>query len=220
MKKGLDKQNKQFKVTPCLELLFWVALILLFLLITSNCCINNKISKNDYQIFLQDVDGLIEGSPVRMMGVEVGYITRIIPTNDEVFVKFILTNPNVYIPRGTVATVEFSGMAGSKSLELYLPTNDTYIEQGTPLISVNPPKRLHDAFGLLNEMMKKIGKITYSFSSFGVKLEEEGLKPSANISNTDNIEKFIQYSNEFLEDSMYKVNYFRDSLKELNNVGK
>ena len=56
-----------------------------------------KHDENDYQIFLQDVDGLIEGSPVRMMGIEVGYITKIKPTNNEVYVKFILTNPNVYI---------------------------------------------------------------------------------------------------------------------------
>ena len=52
-------------------------------------------------------------------------------------------------------------MAGSKSLELYLPDENTYIDKDVPLINVLPPKRLHDAAGLLNEMLKKVNPIEY-----------------------------------------------------------
>ena len=107
---------------------------------------------------MSDVDGLIVGSPVRMMGIEVGHITKIKPTNEEVFVKFILTDKNMQLPQGTIATVEFSGMAGSKSLELYLPNQSTYINTDVPILEVDPPKRLHDAMGLLNEMFDKINE--------------------------------------------------------------
>ena len=70
---------------------------------------------------MPDVDGLIVGSPVRMMGIEVGHVTKIKPIKDEVFVRFIITEKDLKIPQGTVATVEFSGMAGSKSLNcIYL----------------------------------------------------------------------------------------------------
>ena len=74
-------------------------------------------------------------------------------------VRYSITNPDVYIPQGTNVTVEFSGMAGSKSLELYLPDANTYIENSTPVLSVMPPKRLHDALGLLNDMFKKLASI-------------------------------------------------------------
>lgn len=36
----------------------------------------NIQTDNDYTIFMNDVDGLIVGSPVRMMGIEVGHITK------------------------------------------------------------------------------------------------------------------------------------------------
>ena len=169
-----------------------------------------KNDLNDYQIFLQDVDGLIVGSPVRMMGIEVGHITKIKPTNQEVYVKFVLDNPDVFIPQGTVATVEFSGMAGSKSLELYLPDKDTYLDNSVPVITVNPPKRLHDALGLLNDMYKKLNTIIYNTSSFGSKLND--IKPISTSKSSD-FEEFIDYSNKFLDDSNEKVENIRNSLR-------
>ena len=99
-----------------------------------------------------------------MMGIEVGHITKIKPTNEEVYVKFIIPDKSIAIPQGTVATVEFSGMAGSKSLELYLPEKQTYINNDVPILAVNPPKRLHDAMGLLNEMFDKINAIIFTLS--------------------------------------------------------
>ena len=116
--KGNDREQKIFYITHAGELLVWLIIVLFFVSITSTSFVfKEKHDENDYQIFLQDVDGLIVGSPVRMMGIEVGHITKIKPTNEEVYVKFVLTNKEVYIPQGTAATVEFSGMAGSKSLE-------------------------------------------------------------------------------------------------------
>ena len=60
-----------------------------------------------YRIFMQDVDGLIEGSSVRMMGVPIGYIKTINIVQDEVYVKFVVTEENVELPSGVIATVEF-----------------------------------------------------------------------------------------------------------------
>ena len=155
--KDNDKESRVVYITHSAELLIWLFIIFLILSLSILFIrIKEKNDENDYQIFLDDVDGLIVGSPVRMMGIEVGHVTKIKPMNGEVYVKFVLTNPEVYIPQGTVVTVEFSGMACSKSLELYLPEEDTYDNEPSQLLVVMPPKRLHDALGLLNEMYNKL----------------------------------------------------------------
>ena len=124
MKSG-DKNNKPFYITHSGELLIWLIIICVVVAFNSLGYISKEYNRdNDYKIFLQDVDGLIVGSPVRMMGIEVGYVTKIKPLNDEVYVKFILTNPDVYIPQGTSATVEFTGMAGSRFYFVIPVAND------------------------------------------------------------------------------------------------
>lgn len=206
-----DEEKREFHITHSGELLIW--LIVILILVSCSTVFNihkEKNDTNDYQIFLPDVDGLIVGSPVRMMGIEVGYIKKIKPTNKEMYVKFVLTNPEVYIPQGTSATVEFSGMAGSKSLELYLPDKNTYIDNSVPVITINPPKRLHDALDLLHEMYKKLNTIIYNTSSFGSKLNE--ITPESSSKKGD-FEEFIDYSNKFLDDSSEKATNIRNSLK-------
>ena len=142
----INKPEKErvFFISHSGELLIWLIVVFIIVAIinTTKMYIESN-DENDYQVFLQDVDGLIVGSPVRMMGIEVGHVTKIKPVKDEVYVKFVITTPDVYIPQGTRITVEFSGMAGSKSLELYLPQEGDYIDKTTPLITVMPPKRLH-----------------------------------------------------------------------------
>ena len=159
---------------------------------------------------MNDVDGLIVGSPVRMMGIEVGHITKIKPTNEEIYVKFIITDKTVLIPQGTVATVEFNGMAGSKSLELYLPDKNTYIDKNIPILTVNPPKRLHDAAGLLNDMFEKLGSIIYTSSSFSKKLKYIDIP----YEGEQDINKFLKYADDMLEDSTRKANNLNEKLKK------
>ncbi len=210
------KKEKVLRINIAGELLIWLLVILIFVSFTSlGVIFKEKNDTNDYQIFLHDVDGLIVGSPVRMMGVEVGHVTKIRPFNNETYVKFILTNPDVSIPQGTRVTVEFSGLAGSKSLELYLPNSDVIIDVSTPLIQEQPPKRLHDAMGLLNNMFKKLGSIIYTTSSFGTKLQENDLTPSNMIKSNNEMGKFLDYSNEFLEESNKKADSMRKSIEEL-----
>lgn len=213
-------EDKIFHINFAMELLFWLIVVLLFVSLSSlGIIFKEKNDKNDYQVFLQDVDGLIVGSPVRMMGIEVGHVTKIKPTNDNVYVKFVLTNPDVYIPQGTFLTVEFSGLAGSKSLELYLPDSNDYVDSKTPLLTVERPKRLHDALGLLNDMFKTLGSIIYSTSSFGTKLQEKNLAP-ADFKGSSGMSDFIKYADNFLIDSDKKVTEIRKNIKGLRKNDK
>lgn len=215
------KKEKALYVTHRAELLIWLLAVLLIVAVLSlNFMHKSKNDENDYQVFLPDVDGLIIGSPVKMMGVQVGHVVKIKPVKDEVYVKFVLTNPDVYIPQGSEVTVEFSGMAGSKSLELYLPEKNTYIDTDTPIIEVNPPKRLHDALYLLDDMYKKIGSIINSCSSFGKKLDENNLKIEKTSSKGPDLKGFLKFSDQFLDDSNEKAKEIRKNLEGLKGDTK
>ena len=208
-----ENESKDFYISHKGELLIWLIIVLFVVAFYSLKTIHQeKNDINDYQIFLQDVDGLIVGSPVRMMGIEVGHVIKIKPMKNDVYVKFILTNPDVYIPRGSVATVEFSGMAGSKSLELYLPDKKTYIDETSPILAVNPPKRLHDALGLLNDMYKKLNSIFYAGSSFGNKLNEINIDSA--VKNNSDIKEFVKFSEKFIIDTDNKASGLRPLWKK------
>ena len=200
-----NKEKNLLYITHSAELLVWLIIILVIVAVsTITYIVKEKNDTNDYTIFMPDVDGLIVGSPVRMMGVEVGHVNKIKPVKSNVYVKFIITAPEITIPQGTVATVEFSGMAGSKSLELYLPTEKTYIDSSVPLLTVEPPKRLHDAFGLLNDMFKRLGNMIYTSSHFGHELNSIKDK-SINGKSEEDISKFLQYSNKIIDDSTKRM---------------
>ncbi len=209
---GIKKDRNTLYITHSGELLLWLVVVFFIVAVSTIIYLNGVKKANDYTIFMQDVDGLIVGSPVRMMGIEVGHVTKIKPTNEEVYIKFIITDKNITIPQGTIATVEFSGMAGSKSLELYLPDKLTYIDKNTPILTVNPPKRLHDALGLLNDMFDKLNAIIYTSSSFGENLKFIKIQSG----NDKKIEEFIDYSNDLLDDANKKAEDIRKKIMEQN----
>ena len=206
-----DKGNRVFYITHSGEFLIWLIIIFIFVAFFTFHHIKYEEINNDYTIFLPDVDGLIVGSPVRMMGVEIGHVTKIKPEKDEVIVKFLITDTDINIPQGTQATVEFSGMAGSKSLELYPPNQSTYIDASTPLLSVNPPKRLHDAVGLLNEMFKQVGSMITTSSIFGRSLKTIDL-PKAG--NKQDLSEFLKYADGVLDKSIERGENFERRIKE------
>lgn len=152
-----------------------------------------------YQIFMPDVDGLVVGSPVKFMGVQVGFIEKIKIVREEVYVKFVITDKSVILPKGSVATVEFNGMGGSKSLEVYAPTEESLAEK--KLLVVQNPTRLNDALGLLSEMFDKIDSITTRTSFFA---KETGM---------DNMESGIK-----LDEMQTNMNVFDKIIKKVSDI--
>lgn len=147
-----------------------------------------------YQIFMPDVDGLVVGSPVKFMGVQVGYIEKIKIVREEVYIKVVITDKEVTLPKGSVATVEFNGMGGSKSLEVYPPTQESLAVN--KLIVVQSPTRLNDALGLLSEMFDKIDSITTRMSVFAKETGVENMNTGVNIdeiqSNMNVFDKIVK----------------------------
>lgn len=208
-----DRKNT-FYISHKIEFLIWLIVILIFVAFHSvGYILREKNDESDYKVFMPDVDGLIVGSPVRMMGIDVGYVKKIKPVKNEVYVKFILTNPEVYIPQGSAVTVEFSGMAGSKSLEIYLPKEGEYIDKNTQVLTVDSPKRLRDALVLLDNMYKKLTSIIYTSSSFGEKLNDANLKIEKKSGKGGDFKELIKFSNKFLDDSEEKAVDMRDKIE-------
>lgn len=125
------------------EFLVWV-LILFGVLFVGAYFYSVHIKKNyTYYAFFNDVDGLIKGSPVKMLGYQIGYVSDIsLVNNDDVFVTFVITEKDITMPDSMVATVEFTGMGGSKSLEL-TPADS---KSKKNIISVTQPRRVQDIY--------------------------------------------------------------------------
>lgn len=191
------------------ELIIW--LLVLFLISGTLTVARHyyKGSYNTYQFFLPDVDGLIEGSPVRIMGIPVGYVNQVNIVGEEVYVKFIVTEKNMKIPRGSVVTVEASGLGGSKSLELYPPNAKAHLPSENFLIA-QTPKRIADSLGLLDEMYNKFMGIAYKISYFmgevGVIKKEKTLKSSH---KQHSAESFLDASDKWLDRTQRNCDEFK-----------
>lgn len=76
-------------------------------------------------ITFNDVNGMRAGSGVQMMGVRIGQVEEIKPivTEDShnVSMKFVITEPNITIPRASEISIQQSGIIGEQFLEITPP---------------------------------------------------------------------------------------------------
>lgn len=106
------------------------------------------IEPNVYVIQFKDIDGITKGSPVRFMGINVGYVRSMKSKDKYVDVKVLITKKDMKIPNGTAARVEFYGLGGSKSIELMPPDDSCNVGILTgDTIRLNDV--VHEAIGLV-----------------------------------------------------------------------
>jgi ABC-type transporter Mla subunit MlaD len=110
----------------------------------------------NYQIFMEDVDGLIVGSPVRFLGVQVGHVKKIHILSTDVYVKFVITQKDLVLPVGAIATIEASGLGGSKAIEIYPPDKKNPTDK---IISVKEPTRLSKVMGLFDALFRELDAV-------------------------------------------------------------
>ena len=103
-----------------------------------------------YHVAFNDIDSIVIGSPVRILGVDIGHVTKIQTDSEKIYVDFVVTDDNVDLPQGTKATIEFFGIAGSRSIELTPPEKNSE-EKG---IVVSDPIRIGDAFSIMEEFLR------------------------------------------------------------------
>lgn len=156
------------------ELFIWAAVILALILGFTYAFATADEKNHSYYLFFKDVDGLAQGSPVRMMGFQIGYVRDVKVFGDNIFVSFLVTEKNVFIPEGSSAQVEFYGLGGSKSLEI-VPTKKGQKPQFGEAIVTKNPYRVNDYYTYgkeinvtLEAMMVNASKSLDAFTKGGI----------------------------------------------------
>lgn len=118
------KLSSSFKV----GLLTLIALVLLVGVVLR---VKGRAFSNADRIEVQfnDVNGMRPGSGVQMMGLRVGQVEEITPImngdNSFVKVKFVITDPDVEIPKASMFSIQQSGLIGELFLEITPPKTRT-----------------------------------------------------------------------------------------------
>lgn len=77
------------------------------------------------EVQFKDVNGMRPGSAVQMMGMRVGQVEEIKPViNGDasyVLLKFVITDPNIKIPKASMLSIQQSGLIGEQFLEITPP---------------------------------------------------------------------------------------------------
>ena len=108
-----------------------LTLLALFLLVGTVFKVKGRALSSAKRIEIQfkDVNGLRAGAGVQMMGLKVGQVEEITPVvkgeNSFVKVKFVITNPNVQIPRASSFSIQQTGIIGELFLEITPPKTKT-----------------------------------------------------------------------------------------------
>ena len=117
---------------------------------------------------MEDVDGLIVGSPVKFLGVQIGHVMKIQIITTDVYIKFVVTQKDLNLPEGSIATVEASGLGGSKSLEIYPPEKDNTTDK---IILTNYIDTHY--FDTIDSTTKDVEQFEYSYLRLIVKDEKD-----------------------------------------------
>ncbi len=103
------------------EIIIWTFILCAVFLIAIFSYSKMFVEPNIYNIEFKDIDGITKGSPVRFMGINIGYVRSLKSKDKHINVQILVTKKDMKIPNGTIAKVEFFGLGGSKSIELMPP---------------------------------------------------------------------------------------------------
>lgn len=142
------------------------------------------------EIQFKDVNGLRPGAGVQIMGLKVGQVEEITPVADGedsfVNVKFVITDPNVQIPRASSFSIQQSGLIGELFLEITPPKTKTiYI----PMVNRN--------------LLFKNDPVQMKLSG---KYYDVGVIKSVDVVSKDSIP--FNYKNSIGTSYAYKIDYF------------
>lgn len=114
-------------------------------------------------VHFKDVNGMRPGSGVQMMGLRVGQVEEITPViegeNSYVKLKFVITEPDIDIPKASMLTIQQSGLIGEQFLEITPPKlRSVYI----PVVNQQLLTVDSDVEILLDEKYYDVGKVKKS----------------------------------------------------------
>ena len=184
-----------------LEIFIWI-LLLGGLALAGMHTIRHYFGNNqNYQVIFKDVDNLMVGAPVRIMGIQIGHVTHIRPIKDKVEVSFTVKNRRFFIPNGSNISIQFTGIAGSKSLEIESPGSTSH--QGEFIKIVEPVR--------INSLMEIQAKITRSIADTA-----ESILNFIGQGKIISIQQNIKSASRLTKDSAYKAQNVTKTLEQMN----
>jgi ABC-type transporter Mla subunit MlaD len=125
------------------DILLWMALVLALATITYLFAVRIPEQRGQTIVLhFKDANEIIKGSSVQMLGTEIGYVSYIQILQDHVDVT-VQTYPHaVPIPAGATFTILFTGLGGSKSIEVSLPADPAHAEARKLPYQVEEPIRM------------------------------------------------------------------------------
>ena len=201
------------------ELFLWALFILALIFGFTYSFATSEHKNHSYYMFFKDVDGLTKGSPVRMMGYQIGYVKDVQVFKDNIFVSFLVTQKNVFIPTGSTARVEFYGLGGSKSLEIEPPSKNTHSNE---IIVTQNPYRIesyyrwgHQINSTLEVVMTNTSMMIDSFVQSGVGIPYLS-KSAQKVNNM--LQSFIESEDDVVKNLNIRVQGFNEKHKYLDNT--
>lgn len=184
------KKFDNIRVYAWAEFVIWLIIIAVAVLSFRYYKYQNQKQYKSYQIFMEDVDGLIVGSPVKFLGVQIGYVKKIQIISSSVYIKFVITQKGLVLPVGALATVEASGLGGSKALEIYPPQKGVYHDK---IIITKDPTRLGKVMSLFNDIFKEMDAIFGTLGHASNQFDLEHGIPENVVNPADATEQLIRF---------------------------
>ncbi len=149
MKIKIKPEHKRYII----EIAIWVILTIATLIFAFGLHYYLVVYKNTYNLQFTDIDGIIKGSPVRLMGVVIGHVRNLNLKNEDIIVQIVVTKKGVKIPNGSKATIAFTGIIGSKSIEIMPPESEGDFDG---IIAQNPVriKEFFKSFDIMNDALQ------------------------------------------------------------------
>lgn len=119
------------------EIIIWLVAIYFIAQVTISTFYPQLIEYREYTVKLNDIDGLIVGSPVRLMGMQIGTVSKITYNEDKILLTMRIRKKGVNLPPSTTFTIEGASLGGNRSIEL-IPHED----QSEEHISIKEHKRM------------------------------------------------------------------------------
>lgn len=169
------------------EILIWVLALTLIILGGVFVHFKTFVEPNLYTINFKDVDGITKGSPVRFMGINVGYVRKLASVDKSVAVQIYITKKDLKIPNGTLARVEFYGLGGSKSIEL-MPSN---IKEANGIITSDTIR-----IGDVTKQARTFVQILEIIDKFVQSLDEKAIQDILKVVENTSPDSIKQFENE------------------------
>lgn len=215
------KKFDNIRIYAWMEFILWLLIISIVILGIRFHNHKRMQQYKSYQIFMHDVDGLIVGSPVRFLGTQIGHVTKMqlvsSQTSSDIYIKFIITQKDLTLPVGAIATVEASGLGGSKSLEIYPPDEEMKSDK---IIVTKDSTRLNRVLSLFSQMFKNIQQIFSTVDHAAAEISTDAPKVEKNIIAPADADKEVINLNKKLDKFIEQEKKFKKHIQMFKKKSK